>query len=158
MSEPHVSKEQKYREIISSVVLIFLKRDKACSSPELHDTVTNLTQVFLLFMCIGSCVLFFLLLGTLTIDNLNEINKRKFTLMTLQQPFWPTNKTLSDNWTQYDTRYTACKTSWKIPAESSEKTSLLISTHSYGDQAIQAVMNNPDLVGSYDFILDSRWV
>lgn len=37
-----------------------------------------------------------------------------------------------------------------------EKTSLLISTRSYGDQAIQALMNNPDLVGSYDFILDSR--
>lgn len=37
-----------------------------------------------------------------------------------------------------------------------KKTSLLISTHSYGDQAIQALMNNPDLVASYDFIQDSR--
>lgn len=35
-----------------------------------------------------------------------------------------------------------------------EKTSLLISTRSYGAQAIQALMNNPGLVRSYDFILD----
>jgi len=157
MSEPHVSKEQKYREIISSVVLTFLKRDKACSSPEqLHDTVTNLTQVCLLFMCIGSCVLLFLLLGTLTIDNLKEINKRKFTPMTCSSlSDLPTKLYLTTELNMIQDTLPA-KLHGKYQLNLHEKTSLLISTRSYGDQAIQALMNNPDLVGSYDFILVSR--
>lgn len=75
--------------------------------------------------------------------------------MTYTSVFRPTNKILSDNWTQYDTRYTSCKTSSKVPADFFHRENITAGfTRCYGYQAIQPLMNNPDLVGSYDFLQD----
>lgn len=103
-------------------------------------------------MCIGSCILFFLLLGTLTIDNLNETNRRKFTPMTYNSfPDLPKKLYLTTELNMIQGTLPAKLGKYQLDFPM-EKTSLLFSTHCYSNQAIQPLMNTPDLVGSYDFL------